>query len=65
MGFHTFYHFGASVNNKTTVGFGTLADVDFGLRRFSSGDYDANMALGFELQEKAKYIDDLMKKLNM
>ena len=24
-----------------------------------------NMALGFELQEKAKYIDDLMKKLNM
>ncbi|MDY3851112.1 MAG: hypothetical protein SOZ46_09870 [Bullifex sp.] len=47
MGFHTFYHFGASVNNKTTVGFGTLADVDFGLRRFSSGDYDANMALGF------------------
>ena len=47
MGFHTFYHFGASVNNETTVGFGTLADVDFGLRRFSSGDYDANMVLGF------------------
>ena len=25
----------------------------------------SNMALGFELQEKAKYIDDLMKRLNM
>lgn len=47
MGFHTFYHFGASVNDDTTVGFGSLLDVDFGLRKFSSGNYDANMAVGF------------------
>ena len=47
MGFHTFYHYGASVTEKTTFGFGSLIDVDFGLKKFSKGDYDADMAIGF------------------
>ena len=47
LGFHTFGHFGASVNNSTSAGFGALADVDFGLRKLTKGDYDAVMAFSF------------------
>lgn len=47
MGIHTFYHFGASVNERSTVGIGSSLDVDFALRPLSKGDYDATMALSF------------------
>lgn len=47
IGFHTFYHYGASITEKSTVGFGSLIDVDFGIRKLSKGDYDADMAVGF------------------
>lgn len=47
MGLHTFYHFGASVSEKTTVGIGSIIDVDFGPKKLSKGDYDANMSIGF------------------
>lgn len=47
MGFHTFGHFGASLDSSTTAGIGTLVDVDLGIRRAAKGDYDANMAFVF------------------
>src|SRR5574344_1556072 len=47
MGFHMLYHYGASVSENTTVGCGSLIDVDFGLKRFSKGDYIADIAMGF------------------
>ncbi|MGN1163714.1 MAG: hypothetical protein ACI4S4_02790 [Candidatus Ornithospirochaeta sp.] len=47
MGFHTFGHFGASIDSSSTAGIGTLVDVDLGLRRAIVGDYDAVMAFAF------------------
>ena len=47
MGFHMLYHYGASVSENTTVVCGSLIDVDFGLKRFSKGDYIADIAMGF------------------
>ena len=47
MGMHTFYHFGANLDSSTSVGLGTAADFDFGLKRFCDGDFVANILVGF------------------
>lgn len=44
LGLHTFYHFGAKINDRTSIGFGTLTDVDLAVNRYCSGDYQAELS---------------------